>query len=909
MENRFDHLQHLFNEAIDLPPSQQLRFLEEACAGDNELLNEVKALLFSNKKAYHTIGETMGDFAAPLIKEWESVYPDAKDYIGKTLGHYHITKRIGRGGMGTVFLGERTDGFKRLGAIKILRRGMDTEDILHRFHTEQQILASLDHPNIAKLIDAGITDDGLPYFILEYIEGTAIDQYCNEQLLSTTARLKLFQEVCKAVQFAHQNLIVHRDLKPRNILVTQKGEVKLLDFGIAKVLNPQKTELPEWKTQAEIRVLTPEYASPEQLKGENISTASDVYQLGILLYVLLTDCHPFPNRKKSRDFQEVSFTKPSEKIAQLQNTSLTIHNKQQIYPQAIAQARRTSIEKLKKEFKGDLDIILATALQTNLSRRYASVIQLSEDLRRHQEGLPVWAQADSISYKITKFIARNRVSTIWGLILLTLLSVSGVFYTWQIALQRDKAALEAEKSKQFANYIAGLLSPENLALAKEGKISFKDWLDQSRKNSRPKSPEVQAQILQTLGNAYQSLRLSDTAIQLLEEAVNLQKKIKPQNPEAIAQALELLSAGYASGNNWDKAVALAQEAVVYAKKAKHEMQLAKSLNHLGNMYGEAHHFKNALTAFKSAETLFKTLNLPETHIEIARLNRNWGAMHYYESAWNLAKPKLEKTLPVYQKAFGKQNIETVSVLSMLGRTAVFTGNYNQALILQKEALMHRKEMYGTNHPLIASSLSGLGGVYFIMSDFKNAQKCLKESIEIKTKLNINHVEDQTELAWAEFHLGLKTNANHQFAQVYNQILNEKQKIKIITEADYLNRISKNFIIGRYAYFLLKNGEVNQATLLLKTALQEMKSDLTHIKYNKKILMAMIWRTETAYGACLTELNKLNIAERYLKVGYDSLATQTGLYGRGARERQTDLLKLYQKLGNKTQVQLYQALLK
>jgi serine/threonine protein kinase len=278
----------LFHAAAELPAEERAVFIQQHCNGDADLLRELQLLLESHQEAEHFIEK-------PALVSASEILPEGEDaWSGKTIGHYRVLREIGRGGMGMVLLAARDDDqFKKRVAIKVLRRGMDTEDILRRFRNERQIIASLEHPYIARLIDGGMTDDGLPYFVLDYIEGEPLDRYCDEHLLPTHERLQLFRKVCGAVHYAHQNLIVHRDLKPSNILVTSDGEPKLLDFGIAKLLNPELTAYTMAPTATQARLMTPDYASPEQIRGKNITTASDVYSLGVLLYRLLTGHAPY----------------------------------------------------------------------------------------------------------------------------------------------------------------------------------------------------------------------------------------------------------------------------------------------------------------------------------------------------------------------------------------------------------------------------------------------------------------------------------------------------------------------------------------------------------------------------------------------------------------------------------------
>ena len=286
----WQQLKSLFNAALEQAPEKRAAFLATACHGDNELRTRVEGLIASHEQAGpFLVSPALVDVG--VVTETPEPAAEKEGRVGQHIGPYQIVREIGHGGMGTVYLANRADQtFDKQVALKLIKRGMDSDAIIKRFVIERQILANLDHPNIARLIDGGTTEDGLPYFVLEYIEGTTITRYCDQHRLNTSERLKLFRQVCTAVQFAHQNLIVHRDLKPSNIIVTADGTPKLLDFGIAKLLSAA----PAVETTATIgRVLTPEYASPEELRGLAVTTSSDVYSLGVVLYELLSGHRPF----------------------------------------------------------------------------------------------------------------------------------------------------------------------------------------------------------------------------------------------------------------------------------------------------------------------------------------------------------------------------------------------------------------------------------------------------------------------------------------------------------------------------------------------------------------------------------------------------------------------------------------
>ncbi|HKR02078.1 MAG TPA: protein kinase, partial [Pyrinomonadaceae bacterium] len=400
---RWKEIEEVFQTAIDLPPRERRQYIVEACTGDDTLREQVEALVAQHDEAGDFIEEPVfaitgfepiGDADATTLKT-ESFEDPA---IGRRIGSYQILREIGRGGMGAVYLAERADSeFRRRVAIKLIKRGMDTDFILRRFRNERQILASLDHPYVGRLLDGGTTDDGVPYFVMEYIEGLPIYRFCDERKLTIPERLRLFRQVCDAVHYAHKHLVIHRDIKPSNILVTEEGIPKLLDFGIAKLLNPELAEITLDPTATAMRLMTPEYASPEQVQGQAVTPATDVYSLGVLLYELLTAHRPY--RFFSRAPHEIARVICEEKPA---HPSVVVTRPHDLLPAHLESkemgtleylywSRSASAESLRRELAGDLDNIVMKALRKEPERRYQSVEQLREDITRHLEGRPVSA--------------------------------------------------------------------------------------------------------------------------------------------------------------------------------------------------------------------------------------------------------------------------------------------------------------------------------------------------------------------------------------------------------------------------------------------------------------------------------------------------------------------------------------
>ena len=427
---RWQQVKNTLATALELPPEQdRAAFVSNACGDDTGLRREVESLLAQSEDELESVAQVIGvTCSGPLLPA----------EIGRKVGNYELVRELGRGGMGAVWLARRADQqFEKLVALKLLKRGTDTDEVLRRFHAERQILARLEHPNIARLLDGGMTDDGLPYFVMEYVDGKPLTDYCIAENLALEERLRLFLKICAAVQFAHQNLIVHRDLKPGNILVTEDCEPKLLDFGIAKLLAPEDETF--GVTLAEHQRLTPGYASPEQVRGEPVTTVSDIYTLGTLLYEILTE------QKAHR------FSTPRPPATELLRV---VAHEEPLRPSAAATDPAT-----KRRLRGDLDTIILKALRKEPARRYAGIGAFAEDIRRYLESRPVTARKDSVAYRASKFLQRNKLGAMAGaLLLITLLA--GVVATTREARVAQRERARAERRFNDVRRIANSLMLE-----------------------------------------------------------------------------------------------------------------------------------------------------------------------------------------------------------------------------------------------------------------------------------------------------------------------------------------------------------------------------------------------------------------------------------------------------------------
>lgn len=464
---RWKQIKALLATVLERPAGQRAEFLAQTCNGDDALRAEVESLM-AHQEAGDSIVDSpnissqislaravSGHFMLDEASDFDESPDDDIAGISR-VGPYKIIRELGRGGVGSVFLGERDDDqYRQRVAVKLIRRGMDTDFVVRRFRNERQILAALDHPNIARLLDGGTTENDRPYLVMEYVEGLPVDHYCDQHTLNTEERLKLFQQVCAAVHYAHQHLVIHRDIKPTNILVTKEGVPKLLDFGIAKLLTPELAAQTLDPTLTAMRLLTPAYASPEQIKGQPITTATDVYSLGVLLHELLTGHKPYRVDSQAplevmKAVLEKEATKPSTAVMITETTgggngSASIA----LTPDSVSKTRDATPDRLRRRLRGDLDNIVLTALRKDPQRRYASVQQFSEDIRRHLKGLPVLARADTFGYRASKFIRRNRISLAAAAAVLVIL-VAGIIAVNQ---QRRRAERRFNDVRKLAHSV------------------------------------------------------------------------------------------------------------------------------------------------------------------------------------------------------------------------------------------------------------------------------------------------------------------------------------------------------------------------------------------------------------------------------------------------------------------------
>ena len=627
---RWAQIRQVFDGALERPAKDRAAYLRVLCARDEELRHEVESLLRSHEQSDEFLETPAAQLNQIVSQEDISEYPQ-----GYRLGPYEFDRRIGRGGMGAVWLATRFDKeYKKQVAIKMVKRGMNSQEILRRFRTERQVLANLDHPNIARLIDGGSTPEGLPYLVMEYVEGTPIDQYCDHWKCTISERLNLFRDVCSAVHYAHQNLVVHRDIKTGNILVTPDGIPKLLDFGIAKLLGPEGSTLDLAQTRPEMRPMTLDYASPEQVRGEAITTATDVYSLGVLLYRLLTAKMPYgPNIRSQAAMQNAICEKePIRPSAQILSDESTAVPEATQKLEAVSETRDKARKRLRKKLSGDLDNIILMALRKEPHRRYHSVGQFSEDIRRYLEGHPVMARLDTPGYRIAKFVRRHPEGMAAAVIIAaTLISVA--------AISQHSARLAAAARQTTERTLQQTRHELVVAYSRAGDSKDAYATAQLEYQASPGTPLARADLAET----------SRARAEALESAGNAQEAVKLYH-DALTQyeALALTNSHDAGAE---------RDVMVVANELGADQLKLGDLRGATASYTRALQITEGLAALEGSQLTSATLD------EVAAANRRVGELLLRSGAKDAGTEKLRKALKIYQQLSAAEPSPAVAELT------------------------------------------------------------------------------------------------------------------------------------------------------------------------------------------------------------------------------------------------------
>jgi len=722
----WQRIQQLVEQAVSLPAGERTRLICEETANDPELREQIEGML----RCYDATGSFLEDsiaMAAASVTTGNELVP------GDRIGAYRVTSTIGHGGMGIVYRARRDDQqYQQSVAIKVVRAGWGaTEELFARFRAERQILAAINHPNISRLLDGGITDDGLPFLVMEFVEGVTLDQWVSLNSPALNVRLDLFRKLCSAIQYAHQNLIVHRDLKPGNILVTADGTPKLLDFGIAKLLD---TEVLSGQTvvftRPAERLMTPEYASPEQIRGENITTATDIYGLGVLLYELLTGTRPFQLKNLS----------PGEVERIVCETQPRPPSSVGLSPRRSG-AAEVPIGAAKLRRQTDLDRIVLKAMHKQPARRYASAADLAADIERYHEGFPVTARADSFTYRTTRFLQRNKLaSAATVLFFLTVISLSIV-----LLVQARRARREAASADAVSQYLVGLFDFTQPNATQGRSVSAREILDQGTERLNKDwsgDPAVKARLLDTLGTVYYRLGALDRGVSLLSEAESLYASAEGSDSVEVAKTATDLGDILETQGNYDGAIAQYNRALaIYERTRGHNsIEVADALDGIGSIHWDAADFK-AAEAFQKESMDISTRLLGQEAEQTLLAEGNLEVTLSSEGNYREAEPLAREILRTRLRVLGTYNSTTAIAMSNLSSILLKTARFEEAKSWLDQTLALTRKLFGEEHPDVGAALVSLGDWNLAMGHFDVARDLMKQGLAIALRTAGPHSAD------------------------------------------------------------------------------------------------------------------------------------------------------------------------
>jgi len=711
----------LFSAALDRETGERPAWLEEACAGDDALRREVEELLRLAELPFAAVdggGSALGAFRAEAFDA--AAAEEASEAPGSRVGPYRLVRELGRGGMGVVYRAERADGaYEQDVAVKLIRRGMASDEIQRRFRRERQILARLGHPGIARLLDGGVTDDGRSYFAMEFVDGEPIDAHCDRARLTVRERVELVARVGRAVQYAHRNLVVHRDLKPSNILVTKEGHVRLLDFGIARLLE-EEPEGP--RTRTGFAPMTPDYASPEQRRGEPVTTASDVWQLGVILFALLAGRRPdgAPDADPPR---------PSATAGRAER------------PSELALARRTTPRGLVSDLRGDLDTIVATALHPEAERRYATAQQLVDDLERYLDGRPVAARGDPVGYRARRFVRRHRVGVAAALALLLVVLGYAVTVTAQaraLALERDRVRTEAAKVGQVRDFLVGLFSGADPSTPEARTITARELLERGDLRVRRElagQPEVLATLLHVIGSLYARLGAYDIAVERLEAAVALRAKALGEGSEEAGESHLQLADVLREKGDYARAEPLLTK-LLRRRRATHgeeSPQAARVLDALGLLHAEKGEYAEAERLLRRALAIVRRAEGPDGPGVLGPL-ANLALALRWKGDSAAAEPISREALDLTRRLRGERHVDTAWAMERHGVLLGQRGDVAAAEPLLTAALELARSLLGEAHPDVALMTNNLAKLYSVSGRPREAEPHLRRALELNRRL-------------------------------------------------------------------------------------------------------------------------------------------------------------------------------
>jgi len=759
---RWQRIQRVFHDAADLPESEHDAFLKAACGNDVALVSEVMAMLRQDASSNSLLDRSLAEVAQLTVAQAVPAYLASKEF-----GPYRILKLLGEGGMGVVYLAERTHLGTEV-AIKVLRDAWLSPARRERFASEQRTLAQLNHPQIARLYDAATLDDGTPYFVMEYVEGIPLTQYCRKHNTSIEERLKLFRSVCEAVEHAHGHAVIHRDLKPSNILVKSDGSVRLLDFGIAKQL--ESLDLQVDQTMTGLRLMTPAYAAPEQIRGDRVGINTDVYSLGVILFELLTGQLPFDlsNLTPAEAATIIALHepgKPSATVKRAANVDANAH-----------------ASPLSKAAWADLDVLCLTAMHKDSQRRYRSVEALIRDIDHYLNAEPLEARPDTLPYRTAKFVSRNRSGVATAAGVFAIIIGLATFFTVRLEKARDAAMAEAARTQRIQKFMTNLFQGGDAAAGPADSLRVVTLLDRGvlEAKSLNSDRKVQAELYQNLGGIYQKLGKFDEADSLLHSALDQRKSLfgadspevaeslielgllrsdqahledaeqlvrqglemdkrhLPPDHPAVAKAMLAFGKVLAERGSYDQAIRTLTQAVrIESAPGVAPADLVASLSALADAQYSAGHYDICDSLYRRILEMHRKL-YGDRHPLVAEDLMNLGSdqldLGYYSEAERFVRHALDIT----ESYYGKDHPKTATDLTILGRALQYQKKYDEAVAVLQRALAIQEHVYGPVHPSVADTVNELGNVASMRDHLDEAESQFRRVVDIYRAIYGDH---------------------------------------------------------------------------------------------------------------------------------------------------------------------------
>lgn len=811
---RWQQIQSLFAELIDSGTGERAAHLAHACGEDLDLRASVESLLEADGGREDPLLHVIGHAA-------ESLLEDHRDrLIGTKIGPYRVVSVLGHGGMSTVYRGERDDAqYQQTVAIKVLQQATLHPRLRNRLHSERHILATLDHPSIARLIDSGDLEDGTPYLVMEHVDGESIDAYCDSRTLFIRERLELFVQVCAAVQYAHRNLVVHRDIKPSNIFVTGEGTPKLLDFGIAKLLAPESLSHTLPVTRLQERILTPENAAPEQVLGRPITTATDIYALGVLLYQLVTGRSPYRLLSYSQLQLERAICM-DDPVRPSQMVTSKLSGEKDADRGRISDRRGLSPQRLRARLSGDLDAIIAMAMRKEPDRRYPSVEAFADDLNRHLLGQPVRARQGDWRYHTSKFLRRNLLAVAGVAVTFAALAIiAGVtlFQNHRIELARQATAQERDRAQQVSAFLVDVFSQADPFNAQGKEPTAKELLDKGAakiSEDLALQPEVRAQLLESIGLAYRRQGLSERAIPLFEQAVNIRRQERPLDNTRIAVAVANLARALTDSGRLNSAEAYLEQAVTLSESGgdTQSTETADILVQFGNFALDAKSDSaRAAQLFGKALDIYR-VKLGEQNLQVAAALNGLAAAAVWADDYALAEHYQREALAIFQATLSRNHPDNAVALGTLGYILTQRGKYTEAEQVLNEALRIDTSVFGEGNARIAQIEADLGTLYDREGDTLRAIAATKTALQItKDRRGPNHY-------MVGYHLDSLANLYLKIDDLATAESDARQALAVYAQSlpeRHLYLASTHQLLGEV---LLRRGSLAAAETELRTAL-------------------------------------------------------------------------------------------